>query len=254
MQFPADLHLGSYNLSIHLLLETFAFFIGFRYFLFLRKRQNDSINDANRVIILIGTIAGAFVFSRILGAFENPQTLINSPHKLLYLFANKTIVGGLLGGLIGAELTKKIIGEEKSSGDLITYPLILAMMIGRIGCFTSGVYEETYGIETHSIFGMNLGDGMPRHPVTLYEIFFLFCLWLLLYSIEKRTLLKNGYRFKIFMIAYLTFRLFLDFIKPGDRYFFGLGTIQIACILGLAYYGKTIFTLLRKPKLLTTND
>jgi phosphatidylglycerol:prolipoprotein diacylglycerol transferase len=254
MQFPADLHLGSYELSAHLVLETLAFFIGFRYFLFLRKKQNDSLSDTNRVVVLIGTIIGAFVFSRLFGAFENPTSFINSQHKLIYFFANKTIVGGLLGGLVGAEITKKIIGETKSSGDLITYPVILAMMIGRIGCFTSGVYEETYGIETHSIFGMNLGDGIPRHPVTLYEIFFLVCLWVTIYSIEKKVILKNGYRFKLFMIAYLLFRFILDFIKPGARYFFGLGTIQIGCILGLVYYSKTIFTLLTKPTLITIHD
>ena len=55
-----------------------------------------------------------------------------------------TIVGALLGGLLVVEITKKIIHEKSSSGDLFTYPLILAMMIGRIGCFTSGLTEETY--------------------------------------------------------------------------------------------------------------
>lgn len=210
MQFPQDIGLGSYRLSLHLIFETLAFFIGFRYFLFLRRKGKDTITDSKRIVILIGTTFGAFLFSRLLGAFEHPETLFQSDHKLLYIFANRTIVGGLLGGLIGAELTKSIVHEKSSSGDLITYPLILAMMIGRIGCFSMGIYEETYGIVTNSIFGMDLGDGLRRHPVTLYEIFFLGCLWILLSTIEKRTTLKNGYRFKFFMISYLTFR-FLPF-------------------------------------------
>jgi prolipoprotein diacylglyceryltransferase len=98
---------------------------------------------------------------------------------------------------------------------------------------------------------MDLGDGLMRHPVALYEIAYLFCLWIIFLNIDKRVTLANGVRFKLFMIAYLIFRLLLDFIKPGSRYLFGLGTIQISCILGLLYYSKTIFTLLFKPKELT---
>lgn len=46
---------------------------------------------------------------------------------LIYFMGNKTIVGGFLGGLIGVEITKKKIGVTTSSGDLMVYPLIVAM-------------------------------------------------------------------------------------------------------------------------------
>jgi prolipoprotein diacylglyceryltransferase len=240
MVYPIGLKLGSLTLSFHLIFETLGFIIGFRYFLFQRNRQKDGINEVNRVWIIIGATFGAFFFSRLVGALENPLALIHSKHLLLYLYANKTVVGALLGGLLAVEITKKIIHEKTSSGDLFTYPLILAMMIGRIGCFASGVYEETYGIETTSFFGMDLGDGLHRHPVTLYEITFLAMLWLVLTAIEKRVQLLNGYRFQFFMIAYLTFRFMLDFIKTHYVYFVGLGIIQLCCLAGLLYYSKTI--------------
>ena len=169
------------------------------------------------------------------------MTLIHSKHILLYLYSNKTIVGGLLGALLVVEMTKKIIHEKTSSGDLFTYPLILAMMIGRIGCFSSGLTEETYGVATHSFLGIDLGDGLYRHPVTLYEIGFLGLLWVLLVAIEKKVRLVNGYRFQFFMIAYLAFRFLLDFIKPHYTYFMGLGTIQLYCVAGLLYYSRTIY-------------
>jgi phosphatidylglycerol---prolipoprotein diacylglyceryl transferase len=135
--------------SLHVLFETLGMAVGFRYFVWLRGKQPDRIHDVNRVWIIIGAAFGALVFSRLAGALENPVNLFHTKHLLLYLFANKTIVGGLLGGLLMVEVTKKIIHERSSSGDLFTYPLILAMMIGRIGCFTSGMEEETYGIPTH---------------------------------------------------------------------------------------------------------
>ncbi|HEY9258193.1 prolipoprotein diacylglyceryl transferase family protein, partial [Chitinophaga sp.] len=145
-----------------------------------------------------------------------------------------------LGGLAGVELIKKAIGERESTGDLFVYPLILAMIIGRIGCFSMGIYEETYGLPTSLPSGMNLGDGLLRHPVSLYEIIFLAALWALLAFISQRWPLVNGGRFKLFMIAYLLFRFLLDFIKPGYRFAFGLGSIQLACLAGLCYYLPTI--------------
>lgn len=230
--------------SLHVLFETLGMAVGFRYFLFLRKRQTDKINDPNRLWIIIGAAFGAFFFSRVVGSLENPTRFFHSAHPLLYWYSNKTIVGGLLGGLLMVELTKKIIHERSSSGDLFTYPLILAMMIGRIGCYLSGTAEETYGIPTRCFLGMDLGDGVPRHPVTLYEIAFLGLLWLGLAGIERRVTLKNGYRFQLFMIAYLSFRFLLDLIKPRDAWFAGLGTIQLCCLAGLLYYSKTIFKII----------
>ena len=153
-----------------------------------------------------------------------------------YMYNNKTVVGGFLGGLFGVELTKKIIGEKKSSGDLFVYPMILALIIGRIGCFSMGVHEETYGIETSLPWGMNLGDGLLRHPATIYEIVFLICLWIGLKQIQKKLPLENGALFKLFMIAYLVFRFCLDFIKPSYFLFLGLTTIQLTCLAGLIYY------------------
>jgi phosphatidylglycerol---prolipoprotein diacylglyceryl transferase len=244
MAFPINLKLGGLTVSLHLIFETLGFAIGFRYFLYLRNRQQDRINDTNRTLIIIGATFGAFFFSRIIGALENPITLIHSKHIPLYLYANKTIVGGLLGALLVVEITKKIIHEKTSSGDLFTYPLILAMMIGRIGCFSSGLSEDTYGVATNSFLGIDLGDGLRRHPVTLYEIGFLGLLWIVLAAIERNVKLVNGYRFQFFMIAYLAFRFLLDFIKPHYVYFIGLGTIQICCVIGLLYYARTMYKII----------
>lgn len=240
MQFPVYINLFSLHLPLHAVTETLGMFIGFRYFLYLRKQQGDRIEQSNRVWAIIGAIFGALFGSRLLGAIENPPGLFQADNLLFYIYQNKTIVGGLLGGLIGVELIKKAIGESHSTGDLFVYPLILAMIIGRIGCFSMGIYEETYGLPTSLPWGMNLGDGISRHPVSLYEIIFLILLWQMLLFISRRYALVNGARFKLFMIAYLLFRFGLDFIKPGYRYALGLGSIQLACVAGLLYYSPVI--------------
>ena len=240
LHYPVYIEIATTKILLHLILETAGLFIGFRYFLYLRKKQGDRIENSKRTWIIIGAIFGALVGSRLLGGLEDPLALGHAKNILLYFYGNKTVVGGFLGGLFGVELAKKIIGETNPSGDLFTYPMILALIIGRVGCFSMGVYEETYGIGTTFFTGMNLGDGLPRHPVTLYEISFLGMLWVFLYILQKKVKLVEGGRFKIFMISYLLFRFLLDFIKPHYTYSFGISTIQMACLLGLAYYYKYI--------------
>src|SRR5690349_16823271 len=166
--------------------------------------------------------------------------MFGASNIFLHFYQNTTIVGGLLGGLTGVEITKKFIGEKRSSGDLFTYPLILAMIIGRIGCFSMGIYEDTFGTETTSMFGMDLGDGVSRHPVAIYEIFYLLLIWLFIITTASKFDLAEGGKFKIFMILYLVFRLLLEYIKPHYSFSIGLSSIQIACVVGLTYYSYFI--------------
>lgn len=217
-------------------MEPLAFFTGFRYFMFLRRKQGDVIQSINRVWIFIGAIVGALLGSRLIGGLEDPPQIELADNVWFYFYQNKTVLGGFLGGLLGVELIKKAIHEKQASGDLFTYPMILALIIGRIGCFSMGVYEETYGSPTHLPWGIHLGDSKLRHPVCLYEIIFLVLLWVGLVQLEKRYQLQNGARFKILMIAYCLFRFLLDFIKPHYTYSIGLSTIQLTALAGLVYY------------------
>jgi hypothetical protein len=49
-----------------------------------------------------------------------------------------------------------------------------------------------------------------------------------------------GDTFKVFMVAYMSFRLLCDFIKPYPRILLGLGGIQWACVLLLLYYSPDV--------------
>jgi len=132
-----------------------------------------------------------------------------------------------VGGLIGVMLTKKRLGVTASSGDLLVFPLLLGLSIGRLGCFFSGLEDGTYGTATALPWGANFGDGIPRHPTNLYEILFLGVLALLLWLLERwrgPLPLGDGRRFKLFLSGYLLFRLLVEFMKPK------------AALPGLVYY------------------
>ncbi len=239
MEIPFEPVVFGIKLNIHLILEYAAFFIGFRYYIYLKKHAQDPITNNNRLSIIIGAVFGAFVGSRIVGFLENP-VFSSGPEYFLVLLNAKTIMGGLLGGLLGVELAKKVIHEKKSSGDLFTFPIILGILIGRVGCFLAGINEFTYGIETTSFLGMDLGDGLKRLPIALFEVVFLIILWVFLRYLKKQKTLKNGLLFQYFMISYFSFRFMIEFLKPNIFLILGLSSIQYLCILCWIYYHKTI--------------
>jgi phosphatidylglycerol---prolipoprotein diacylglyceryl transferase len=237
LSFPINIQIGSVEIPSHLIFELLAFFLGYRYYSFLRGKQKDAIVDENRVWIIIGAAGGAFLFSRLIGIAEDPKMIAEN---WLLALGNKTIVGGLIGGLFGVEIIKKFIGEKNSSGDLFTLPLIAAIAIGRIGCFLAGLTDHTYGIETKLPWGIDLGDGIYRHPTNLYEILFLLLLFYVLKNWSSHSTLKSGSLFKCFMVCYFFFRFLIEFIKPNSFEFLYLSPIQWTCLIGLIYYWKVI--------------
>lgn len=223
----------------HRLFELLAFLLGYRLYVWLRARSQDRIGDEHRLWIFVGAAAGAWLGSHLLGILENPDRL--GQFSWIQVLTDKTIVGGLLGGLIGVELTKKQLGVTASSGDLMTYPLLLGLGIGRFGCHLAGLNDGTHGNPTALPWGIDFGDGIPRHPVNLYEILFLSLLALVIFLLEKRQPFADGARFKFFMISYLLWRFFIEFWKPVWVFSFGLSTIQIAATAGLCYYAIRIY-------------
>ena len=248
MQFPVNIPLGKSYIPVHFVCETLAYIIGYRYYSYLRNKSNDLISADNRLIIFIAAAFGAFLGSHIVGVLENPSLL--SQFGLIYFLGNKTIVGGMLGGLIAVEVAKKRINLNVSSGDLMVYPLILAMIIGRTGCFLAGLDDGTYGIASNLPWAINFGDGIRRHPTNIYEILFWIILWLTLTVFEKYHRFANGARFKLFLSGYLVFRFLVEFIKPDYFFSFGLSVIQLVCLAGILYYYKVF---LYPSKLITHN-
>ncbi len=251
MTYPFTLNIGDAQIHLHVFFEIIAYTVGFQYYVRLRKKSVDLISEDHRLWIFIGAAFGGFLGSHILGIFEKP---IPSPYfdpqnavfAALYFMGNKTVLGGYLGGLIGVELTKKRLGVTTSSGDLMTFPLILSLIIGRVGCHLEGLEDGTFGNPTTWPTGIDFGDGIPRHPTNLYEIFFLLILWLSIIYVEKKHPLSNGIRFKIFLASYLVFRFFTEFLKPTYYRPIGLSSIQIAALSGLFYYVFVSRTLVRE--------
>lgn len=158
-------------------------------------------------------------------------------------------MGGLLGGVLGVEAAKVRVGIRESTGDLFAFPVLAGLAVGRVGCLFAGLGDETFGSPTRLPWGFDFGDGVPRHPAPLYEIAFLLVLALLVRALEP-PLSQAGDTFRVFMAAYLAFRVTADFLKPPFApvasaaeaalprpHLYGfLTAIQIAAFSGLLYY------------------
>ncbi|WP_316797955.1 prolipoprotein diacylglyceryl transferase [Pedobacter frigidisoli] len=236
--FPFQFELFGNLYHYHYLFETLAFIIGVRVYYYLKKGLADPISDENRLWIMLGAMLGALIGSRLVAVLETPQALAHLTLSVLY--QSKTIVGGLMGGLFGVEIIKKIIGVNIASGDIYVVPILVALFVGRIGCFSMGIDEPTYGTETSSFLGMDLGDGLKRHPIMLYEMFYLVLLFFLFRLIKNASLI-NGDRFKLFMVMYFLFRFLIEFIKPYQPLCLHLSSIHWSAIVIFIYYYKFIF-------------
>ena len=238
MNFPIIFEILGQTYHLHFIFEVLAFFFGVRYYYFLKRNHHDKISDINRLWIMLGAMIGALLGSRLIAAFEIKDFFQHA--NFLEFYNNKTVLGGFLGGLFGVEGMKKVIGEKESSGDLYVLPIILALFIGRIGCFSMGIAEQTFGIETQFFTGMNLGDGEMRHPIMLYEMAFLAVLFVFFKNLLQKKFknYRNGDTFIIFMLLYFTFRFFMEFLKPRYEIFLGLTIIQWCGIFIYLYYCK----------------
>jgi prolipoprotein diacylglyceryltransferase len=93
-----------------------------------------------------------------------------------------SVAGAIAGGIVGAEGYKLARGIKGSTGLVFVAPLAAGIAIGRWGCFFAGLPDYTYGTPTGLPWGVDFGDGIPRHPVQLYESFAMlgFLAWFLL--------------------------------------------------------------------------
>ncbi|WP_316844219.1 prolipoprotein diacylglyceryl transferase [Pedobacter psychrodurus] len=246
--FPFQFELFGKQYHYHYIFETLAFIVGVRLYYYFKKGIVDPISDENRLWIMLGAMLGALIGSRVVAVLETPEVIHHLTFSILY--QSKTIIGGLLGGLFGVELIKKIIGVKIASGDIYVIPILVALIIGRIGCFSMGIDEPTYGIPTHFFMGMDLGDGISRHPIMLYEMIYLLLL-IFLFNRLKQFELINGDRFKLLMVLYFLFRFLIEFIKPYQSLFLNLSSIHWSALFIFIYYYRFIIRISKRilPKL-----
>ena len=231
--------------TIHLILEWLAIAVGVQ--IYRRQKRLSALQspttesgqilaDGNFAIVL-GCILGAAIGNKLVFWIEVPHLWSSVNHNINTLLSGQSIVGGLLGGLLGVEIAKKITHQTQSTGDLFILPLIVATIIGRIGCFLAGLNDGTFGNPTQLPWGIDFGDGITRHPTQLYDMLFVLIWGGLIISLKMKLRHKAGLSFKLYLSGYLCWRLVIDSIKPVPyEYFYHLSGIQVVCVAALIIY------------------
>lgn len=127
----------------------------------------------------------------------------------------RSIEGAIAGGILAVELYKRSAQITARTGARFALPLAVGVAIGRIGCYLAGLEDFTYGTPTTLPWGHDFGDGIPRHPVQLYESAAMAgfaALYVVRVRRDDRFVIENGF---YLAVGYYGLQRFLwEFIKP----------------------------------------
>jgi len=207
------------------------------------KKYGDT--SGNNVPLILAALFGGILGAKVPIWIVYYREILNALPDLTLLLSGRTIVGGLIGGTIAVRIARQKLGFRERRGNLFAPSIALGISIGRLGCFFQGC---CYGTETDLPWSVNLGDGLQRHPVQLYEACFCFILFCVLYRIPP-TRFKQGLLFDGFMISYFTFRFFEEFIRTDHEIVYGLSFFQWVSIAVVLWFSARLCSIGRFGKL-----
>jgi phosphatidylglycerol:prolipoprotein diacylglycerol transferase len=188
-----------------------------------RAQRPLGLDPAQRLGLALGAFCGAMIGAKL------PFLLADAPGLLsgrAWIDGGKTIVFGLVGGYAGVELAKALLDIRVKTGDTFAVPVAAAVAVGRLACFAGGC---CYGAPTARPWGVDFGDGRPRHPTQLYEAAFHAAAALALAALARAGRLR-GQRIKLYIIAYLAYRFASEALRPEPRLALGWTGYQWACL------------------------
>jgi prolipoprotein diacylglyceryltransferase len=176
------------------------------------------------VALALGVIAGAWGF----GSWNTAMSAV--PHP------SHSVAGALAGGIVGVEIYKAVRGITASTGAIWVGPIALGIAVGRWGCLFAGLPDETFGTPTALPWAVDLGDGVPRHPVQLYEsLAMLAFLAIYLVALARRAGWTRGRAFYLFVLFYAAQRFVWEFLKSYPDLVGPLNLFQLLAIAMILY-------------------
>ena len=198
--------------------------------------RSDFNSDRRLPAIYISGLIGAFLGAKIVymaaeGWMLLPEYAKDPKQVWQAWITGKTITGGLLGGYLGVEIGKKMLGYQRATGDLFAVLVPIGLSFGRVGCWVRGC---CLGVEEDPAW-WTIADahGTPRWPSVQVELafnvlFFVFAL------ICWRRRAFEGQIFHVYLIAYGLFRFGHEFLRDTPTIVGTISGYQIAALGVLA--------------------
>jgi prolipoprotein diacylglyceryltransferase len=160
---------------------------------------------------------------------------LNTMHDATPVFSH-SVAGALLGAIIGVEIYKALFRIQGSTGGLFVGSFSVGVAIGRWGCLFTGLPDETYGIPTVLPWGVDLGDGIARHPVQLYESLAMTSfLAIYLMALSRRKSWAFHRSFYAMCFWYGLQRFAWEFLKPYPPILGRLNIFHLLCLAMMVY-------------------
>jgi len=181
----------------------------------------------------VGAAAGAWLTGTLNTMRQAAPTLSHS------------VAGALVGAIVAVELYKAARGVRRSTGGLFVGSFATGIVIGRWGCLFAGLPDRTYGTPTSLPWGVELGDGVSRHPVQIYESLSM-AIFLAVYvaGLAARAPWAMRRGFYALCIWYGLQRFAWEFLKPYPSLIGPFNLFHLLCgglvVYGVGYYLRDV--------------
>jgi len=224
-----------------------AILVGYFLLLYIFKKEN---KDQNKLVpyiqyIFVGVLIGARLFEMLYYQFDS---FISDP-TLFFRFRDGGLAshGAMLGTVLSIYFFVKR-NKDFSFWWLFDRSVIVVIIQGAVIRFGNFLNSELYGKISDVPWSVKFlqVDNNFRHPVQLYEAFWLlFCFALFFYLYHKLKSFKNGFFVALFLIIVLGGRVFLEFFKEAETVFFVFSQTQLISVLSV-FIGLLLMYVLNK--------
>ncbi len=178
------------------------------------------------------SLVGVGLIGGLLGANLTQWVVTGSP--------GKTVLGAVAGGYLAVAVAKRRMGLRRPTGDLFALALCAGEAVGRWGCYFGGC---CYGRPAHLPWAV-WQHGAWRHPTQIYLSLASLAILLVLLRYERANPPENAL-FYLQGMLYCAARFVIEFWREGTAVGAGLTAAQWACAAGLLFFAVRMRLLLQ---------
>jgi len=193
--------------------------------------------DPQLLVIYVGALGGAFLGAKLAYLFAEGSIAWASPNRWLLIATGKSVLGGILGGYVGVEWMKHLIGYPRSTGDLFAPIIPLGIALGRVGCMMHGCCQGNQ--VTAAWWSVRDPSGIARWPSSQVEFGFQITMFVLLIALLRRPA-WHGKVFFLYLASYGAFRFVHEFLRDTPKWF---GMVSGYQVLALVMFGLGLWRL-----------
>ncbi|RJO60985.1 MAG: prolipoprotein diacylglyceryl transferase [Dehalococcoidia bacterium] len=203
---------------------------------------------------LVGIPSG-IVFARLLHVVDGSSNInyyFSQPLRIIG-GSGLTIYGAILGAALGVWVYSRLNKLNYSYlVDVITPGIILAQVLGRVGCLFNGCCygKELIGSPFNIVYTNPESFApisFPVQPTQFYELLFLLALFAVI-MVFRSKFKPDGVQFMFYLGMYSLWRIGIGFLRVGTPFAFGLEEAQVIGIIVAIICFSLIAYRVRKAK------